>query len=589
LTKPDIAAADGGNTSVENYAPFFGTSAAAPHAGAIAALLLSKFPNASPAQIRAALVNSALDIQPAGVDRDSGAGIIMPLPALKKLGPPPALIALVGPPPDYSNNPNQVVQKPSSFVNSVTVYIRITSAPPGGGSVHVFTQDGNARSEEPYHEYDAVNEIKTFSAGDSYIPIQMRVYATPNFASGNGTFTLNLDTEVHGIITKAQALITILDTNPPSVNLSVADTQVVETQPAAQVPGGNANAEFTVTLSGPSDRLVTINAATTDGTAKAGTDYTATQVSLAFLPGETRKVVMVPVLDTPGRNEPEETFSLILSTPVNANVSKGAAICTIHQPVTPGPAVNISTRLRVLTGENVLIGGFIVTGTKPKTVLIRGLGPSLPLADKLLDPTLQLFDGAGKLLASNDDWQSNQAAAIRATTIPPTDPKESAIIATLAPNAGYTAILAGKNAGKGGGLVEIYDLSLSSDSALANISTRGFVDAGDNVMIGGFIVGVNSESAPTRMIIRGIGPSLPVKGKLQDPFLELHDANGATIATNDNWKDTQQKEIEFTGIPPSNNLESAIVKTLTRGKYTAVLRGKGGGVGVGLVEAYKLN
>ncbi len=599
LHKPDITAADGVSTSVQDFAPFFGTSAAAPHAGAIAALLKSKFPNASAAEVRNALMSTALDIGAAGIDRDSGAGIIMPRAAMNLLGPPPAEIALVGPAPDYPDNPNQAVQKPTNLLATVTVNLRITAAP-AGGQVHIFTKDGTARCAFPYTEYDCIDQIVYFNMGDSIVPFQIRVYATPNFASGNGNFTVNLDQSVNGTIIRAKALITIIDTAAPNVSLSVADTQVIESAPDVPVPGGTVNAEFLVTLSQASDRPVTVNAATSDASAKAGTDYKATQANLIFAPGETEKVVSVPVFNTPDRNKPEQTFNLVLSTPINAQISKQAAICTVHQPVTPGPAINIATRMRVLTNDNVLIGGFIVTGTEPKKVIVRGIGPSLSglLSGTLVDPVLQLFSG-NTVLGSNDNWKINdqngqsQEAEIRATTIPPSNDKESAIVATLNPGA-YTAILSGKNSGQGVGVVEVYDLSPRSQSELANIATRGFVDSGDNVMIGGFIVGVNAESADSRVIIRGIGPSLPIAGALKDPTLELHNGSGTLLASNDNWKvsesgQSQEAEVRFTQIPPSKDLESAIVTNLARGQYTAILRGKNGGTGIGLIEVYKIN
>ena len=268
---------------------------------------------------------------------------------------------------------------------------------------------------------------------------------------------------------------------------------MVETNPVAPVPGGTANAEFIVSLSAPSDRPVFVHAQTADGTATATNDpatndYVPVAVNMNFQPGETMKSVFVPVVNTPGRNEPEEMFSLNLSTAVNATISKDTATCLFHQPVTAGPAVNISTRMRVLTGSNVLIAGFIVTGTEPKKVIIRGIGPSLSaiLPGALTDTTLELHHAADTL-ATNDDWkingqnQQSQEAEVRATTIPPANDLESAIIATLDPGA-YTAILAGKNGGQGIGVVEVYDLSLRSISELsrrwANISNfRGFVDA----------------------------------------------------------------------------------------------------------------
>ena len=238
------------------------------------------------------------------------------------------------------------------------------------------------------------------------------------------------------------------------------------------------------------------------------------------------------------------------------------------------------------TGDNVLIGGFIVTGTQPKRIIVRAIGPSLPLAGVLANPVLELRDSLGGLIASNDNWRSDQEAEIIATTIAPSNDLESAIVATLpANNSAYTAIVRGVNNGTGVGVVEAYDLDRTVDSKLANISTRGLVQTGDNVLIGGLIV---LGQSPLRVIVRAIGPSLPVPGALGDPTLSLHDSNGALIAFNDNWRSDQEAEIIATGLPPSNNLESAIVRNLAPGNYTAIVRGKNDTVGVGLVEVYHL-
>jgi len=253
----------------------------------------------------------------------------------------------------------------------------------------------------------------------------------------------------------------------------------------------------------------------------------------------------------------------------------------------------------VLQGDEVLIGGFIVTGSDPKKVIVRGIGPSLSVNGPLADPTLELHQG-NTTLATNDNWKINdqtgqsQEAEIQATTIPPKNDLESAIVATLNPGS-YTAVLAGKNGGTGVGLVEVYDLAQGANSQLANISSRGFVDIGDNVMIGGLIAGGPSGGS-TRVLVRALGPSLTnsgVAGALGDPTLELHDGNGTTTASNDNWKtrpdgSSQQTEIEGTGIPPSNDLESALVRVLSPGNYTAVVRGVNSSTGIGLVEAYNL-
>jgi hypothetical protein len=243
--------------------------------------------------------------------------------------------------------------------------------------------------------------------------------------------------------------------------------------------------------------------------------------------------------------------------------------------------------LRVETGENVLIGGFIVTGTQPKRVIVRAIGPSLPFAGFLANPTLELRDSGGALIRSNDDWRSDQEAEIIATTIPPSNDLESAIVAILpANNSAYTAIVRGVNDGTGVGVVEAYDLNRAVNSKLANISTRGLVQTGDNVLIGGLIVlGQN----PLRVIVRAIGPSLPVAGALANPMLELRDGNGGLIDSNDDWRSDHESEIIATTIPPSNDLESAIVRNLAPGNYTAVVRGVGDTTGVGVVEAYNLN
>ena len=256
-----------------------------------------------------------------------------------------------------------------------------------------------------------------------------------------------------------------------------------------------------------------------------------------------------------------------------------------------GQLLNISTRLRVLTGDNVLIGGFIVLGPDAKQVIIRGIGPSLGgfVGDALQDPTLELHAGDGSTIATNNNWKSDQQAAIEATGLSPTNDLESAIVATLPGNgASYTAILKGNGGTTGIGLVEAYDLDTTTDSKLANISTRGFVDSGDNVLIGGFIAG----EGVTDVIVRAIGPSLTdfgIVGALQNPTLELHNLFGDTIASDDDWKDMQQAEIAATGLQPSKDLESAILATLPPGAYTAIVRGVNDTTGVGLVEVYDLN
>lgn len=248
---------------------------------------------------------------------------------------------------------------------------------------------------------------------------------------------------------------------------------------------------------------------------------------------------------------------------------------------------NISTRLRVETGNNVLIAGFIISGIESANVLLRGIGPSLGLPDQLANPTLELRDSGGALVEQNNNWQeAPNAQAIIDTTIPPSNDLESAILRALAPGS-FTAILRGANDGVGIGLIEAYDLTHSADVRLANISTRGLVEAGNNVLIAGTIVlGQGSQ----RVLLRAIGPSLQIEGKLADPALELRDGNGSILMSNDNWRSDQETEVMATGIPPPNDLEAAIVATLPANgaSYTAIVGGSGGTTGITVVEMYGL-
>jgi hypothetical protein len=266
----------------------------------------------------------------------------------------------------------------------------------------------------------------------------------------------------------------------------------------------------------------------------------------------------------------------------------------------------------VQTGDNVMIGGFIVQGTQTKRVIIRAIGPELgappyDIPNALTNPTLELHNRAGALIASNDNWvrtiiggiiTGNQVREIQASGHAPRDGRESAIIADLPPG-NYTAIVRGVSNTTGVALSEVYDLDVDANSILGNISTRAFVQTGDNVMIGGFIV---QGGQPKRVIIRAIGPELSappfrIPNALANPTLELHDRTGALIASNDNWATTiiggiitrnQFREIVNSGYAPADGRESAMVVELPAGNYTAILRGVNNTTGVALVEVYDL-
>jgi hypothetical protein len=262
-------------------------------------------------------------------------------------------------------------------------------------------------------------------------------------------------------------------------------------------------------------------------------------------------------------------------------------------PAPPAQAVNLSTRMRVQTGNDVGIGGLIIAGTAPKHVLLRAIGPSLAqsgVPDALADPVLELHGPGAFVTLTNDNWRDDpaQEAAIKATGISPTNDLESAIDATLAPGA-YTAIVRGKNNTSGVALVEVYDFSQSVSAKLGNISTRALVSTGDNIVIAGFMLGHSGGDAG--IVVRGLGPSLTgagVPNALADPTLELRDGNGTLLMANNDWQDnaTQASALTFAGLAPTNNLESGIVANLPPGLYTALLAGRNNGTGIGLVEVY---
>ncbi|MBA3832922.1 MAG: aryl-sulfate sulfotransferase [Chthoniobacterales bacterium] len=258
-----------------------------------------------------------------------------------------------------------------------------------------------------------------------------------------------------------------------------------------------------------------------------------------------------------------------------------------------GPqALNLSTRAMVGTGENALIGGFIISGSASKTVILRALGPSLGdagVSGVLADPVLKVYDSTGALVVTNDNWQDDAgAAALTSDRLAPDDPAEAATLQTLKPGA-YTVVVSGRASTTGIALVEAYDLSPLSGSILANISARGTVGTGDNVMISGFIIG---DVASATVVVRALGPSLPgnVNQPLSDPALTIFDSNGSEVASNDNWQDDPNSaDVQRNGLAPTDASESAILLNLPAGAYTGVVTTAAGASGVGLVEVYNLH
>jgi hypothetical protein len=257
--------------------------------------------------------------------------------------------------------------------------------------------------------------------------------------------------------------------------------------------------------------------------------------------------------------------------------------------------LNVSGRLLVQTEDKVGIGGFIIRGGTGKRIMIRGIGPSLksngvPLPGALQDPIIELHDDNGATLLANDNWQdAPNVAEIQASGLAPTDPRESAILSMRAPST-YTAIIRGADRTTGIGLIEIYDLESTRAGELANLSVRGEVRTDNDVLIAGLIL---RGATPKRVLFRAIGPTLTTKGvsgALEDPILELHDANGALLETNDNWQDASNaSDIQATGLAPTDAHESAILMILEPDNYTSIVRGLNRTTGIALADAYKLN
>ena len=396
---------------------------------------------------------------------------------------------------------------------------------------------------------------------------------------------------------------------------STAQVQITENDPAPRVQfsspdyaakEGDGFATLVITKMGATEVSVTAHYKTRDGTATAPSDYTFTgddlTAGVSFAPTENSKTIQIP-LNNDGFVESTETFQVYFTVVFNADVgTPDTATVTITdddpnggQP--PVKALNISTRAHVLTGDRVMIAGFIVTGNDSKRVILRALGPSLigngvPSNAALLDPVLRLNRADGTVISANDNWKDDPAnvAQITGTHWEPKDDRESVIVVTL-PAGTYTAFVTGKGQNGGIALGEVYDTNPNTAAELANISTRGYVGMENDVMIGGFILGHNPGSA--RIAIRGLGPSLAnsgLNGVLQDPAVILVNENGSPLAGNDDWQTDSVAAAQLTanGLALPHPKESGIFISLPPGQYTAVITGKWIGVGLGLIEIYNL-
>ena len=383
------------------------------------------------------------------------------------------------------------------------------------------------------------------------------------------------------------------------------DTQEQEIIDAAMPPSDNRESAILATLAPGSYTATLAGACSTTGIALVEV-YNGGLGTATGVPRSSLRPICGPVATpTPSPTAspsptatatPSPTSSPAATPTPTPTPTPGASPAPSSSPtVSPSPtpasrAQNISARLTVLTGDNVLIGGFIIRGPagSSKTVALRGIGPSLAdrgVQDTLADPTIELHRPSGSMLA-NDNWKDAPNATDVPALLVPGDERESVLVTSLPPDI-YTVVVKGADGGTGVGLAEVYDLDQPSATQLANISTRGFVQAGDGVLIGGFIIDGNE---PVKVLVRAIGPSLAgggIEHPLIDPTLQLHDSNGSAL-TNDDWRDTQEADIAATTIAPSDDRESAVLAALTPGLYTAIVRGKDDTTGVALVELYMI-
>ncbi len=410
-------------------------------------------------------------------------------------------------------------------------------------------------------------------------------------SNGNGTATLS---GTPGAGTAGGYMITITASNgvPPVATQSFTLTVTAPLPTPTATPTATATATATATPT-----------ATPTATATATPTATATGTPVATATPTATATASPPATPTatPTASPTATATATASPTPTaTATASPTASPTTtpIGTPIaTPAQALNIATRLRVDVGDKVMIGGFIIRGNASKAVVLRGLGPSLvnmgvPAASVLNDPMVELHGTNGALITTNDNWKdSPQRAQIEGTVFQPTDDRESVILATLAPGA-YTVVISGVGNTTGIGVIEVYDNDQAADSDLANISTRGFVQTGNDVLIGGFVLGGNNN--PTDMVVRALGPSLASFGLdnlLADPTLELHNGNGTIMVANDDWQSdpVSAAQLIANGLAPTDPKEAAIFTSLAPpGQFTAIVAGKNGTVGIGIVEIYNI-
>jgi N-acetylneuraminic acid mutarotase len=485
-----------------------------------------------------------------------------------------ALSAIVGSPTAAGVFPVGLAASNANGTTTATLTITVSS-PPSSGLVILSGSSATGRTGQPFSlQVIATGGGTAQTITASALPAGLTIDALTGLISGTSisdNSTAVTLTVTDGNLTTSSILeLTFSSDLARPVIVSPSSTTVAAGQFFSYAIDAPANSD-------PSDPTVF----TLIGTLPAGLTFDSQTgtISGAFTGNNLRRGV-----------SPNLSGGIVTNVQLFATNSHGTSTLPLVFFLAPAGTVNIATRLAIGTGDNVLIAGFIIHGNAPKKVMIRALGPSLPVPGAVQDTTLELHD-VDVTLGSNDNWRETQENEITAAGIAPSDDRESAIIAILNPG-NYSAVVRGKNDATGIAVVEVYDLGTasldnSSNSTLANIATRGPVLVGDNVMIGGFIV----SKQDAKVVVRAIGPSLSafgIAGTLQDPTVALKDANGSTLIDNDDWQQGQPAEIEQIGLAPADPRESALIATLAPGNYTAIVSGKENATGVALVEVYGL-
>jgi hypothetical protein len=469
-----------------------------------------------------------------------------------------------------------------------TVTVQRVNGSAGPASVMIATFLGSATAGS---DYVSTSTTLNFAAGETTKNFSVPI-TDDAAAEGNETIGVLLSTPTNGafLTDPSSGVINIIDNDIAGIAIqALTNGQDRDSTPGVGVRVGSTVAyEYVVTNTG---NVPLAAVAVTDDNGTPGDP--ADDFSPAFMNGDANGNNLLDIGETwtygASRIAVAGAFSHTASavgTPAGGAPSVVATDPEHQFGFTPTVLANISTRLRVEAGDRLLIGGFTISAPDDKKVIIRAIGPSNNLAAALVDPALEVYNSEGGLIGQNNDWQdAPNKQEIIDSTLAPTDDREAAFLATLAPGA-YTALVFGVGETTGIGLVEVYDLDSTVSSDLVNLATRGFVQTGDDVLIGGFIV---TGPAQRALVLRGLGPSLTLAGKLEDPTLELFNANGDTLEFNNNWRDTQEALISQTGIPPENDAEAAVYTLLPAGNYTAVLRGANDSTGIGVVEIYDLD